>query len=537
MVVVGSGVAGLTAALAAAPAPVRLLCRAHDGAGSASALAQGGIAAAVDPQDSPAAHAADTLVAGANHNDAPMVQWLTAEAPGAIAWLQAQGVAFDRDTEGGLLLGREGGHGAARIVHAGGDATGAALIQALRAKAQAAAHVQWRGGVDVDGLLLRDERVVGVRTRDGRGRVEDVEASAVVLATGGIGALFARTSNPPGADGAGLALGLAAGAAVRDLEFVQFHPTALDVPGQRLPLITEALRGAGARLHDDAGHALMAGVHPLGDLAPRDVVSRRVAEIQASGGQAWLDATGVEGDWERCFPTVLAACLEHGFDPRRSVLPVTPAAHFHMGGLATDRNGHTSVPGLYAVGEVACNGVHGANRLAAIRCWRACCAGDGWARCWRTRHAPESEMASFRWSNAATACRLPSLQRCASYSGRRAAPCVKTLPCAMPCGPARSWHASAGRPRWPRRCCMRCACAGTRWGHTTDVIASVWPKPGGVSSSGLPQPARARVDRGQDGMKPDSSHWAFLISRAIHDTSFLVRLRTTSCLRSWRTFR
>ncbi|MEY2152166.1 L-aspartate oxidase [Rhodanobacter sp. 115] len=365
VVVVGSGVAGLTAALAAAPAPVRLLCRAHDGAGSASALAQGGIAAAVDPQDSPAAHAADTLVAGANHNDAPMVQWLTAEAPGAIAWLQAQGVAFDRDTEGGLLLGREGGHGAARIVHAGGDATGAALIQALRAKAQAAAHVQWRGGVDVDGLLLRDERVVGVRTRDGRGRVEDVEASAVVLATGGIGALFARTSNPPGADGAGLALGLAAGAAVRDLEFVQFHPTALDVPGQRLPLITEALRGAGARLHDDAGHALMAGVHPLGDLAPRDVVSRRVAEIQASGGQAWLDATGVEGDWERCFPTVLAACLEHGFDPRRSVLPVTPAAHFHMGGLATDRNGHTSVPGLYAVGEVACNGVHGANRLAS----------------------------------------------------------------------------------------------------------------------------------------------------------------------------
>ena len=365
IVVVGGGVAGLATALAAAPATVRLLCRAHDGCGSASALAQGGIAAALDPQDSVAAHAVDTLAAGAHHNDAAMVQWLTAEAPAAIAWLQAQGVVFDRDAQGRLQLGREGGHGAARIVHAGGDASGAALVRALRAKAQAAMHVQWRGGVDVDGLLLREGRVVGVRTRDERGRHEHVEAAAVVLATGGIGALYARTSNPPGADGAGLALGLAAGAAARDLEFVQFHPTALDVPGHCLPLITEALRGAGARLHDADGNALMTGVHPLGDLAPRDVVSRRVAGVQAAGGRVWLDATGVDGDWEQRFPTVLAACLAHGFDPRRSALPVTPAAHFHMGGLATDADGRTSVPGLYAVGEVACNGVHGANRLAS----------------------------------------------------------------------------------------------------------------------------------------------------------------------------
>ena len=268
IVVVGGGVAGLVTALAAAPTPVRLLCRAHDGSGSASALAQGGIAAALDPMDSPAAHARDTLLAGVHHNDVAMVHWLSRNAPAAIAWLQTQGVAFDREADGRLQLGREGGHGVARIVHAGGDASGAALVRALRAKAQAAPHIQWRGGVDVDALMLCEDRVVGVRTRDALGHHQHTEAAAVVLATGGIGALFARTSNPPGADGAGLALGLAAGALPRDLEFMQFHPTALDVPaGHCLPLVTEALRGAGARLHDAQGRLLMEGVHPLGDLA------------------------------------------------------------------------------------------------------------------------------------------------------------------------------------------------------------------------------------------------------------------------------
>ncbi len=360
----GGGVAGLATALAAAPAPVRLLCRAHDGRGSASALAQGGIAAALDPADSVPAHARDTLEAGARHNDAVMVHWLVAQAPATIAWLATQGVAFDRDESGRWLLGREGGHSAARIVHAGGDATGAALVQALRAQAQRAPHIQWRGGVDVDALALRDGRVTGVRTRDVSGRRQTIDAAAVVLATGGIGSLFARTSNPPGADGSGLALGLAAGAAARDLEFVQFHPTALDLPGQHcLPLVTEALRGAGARLHDAHGRALMAGLHPMGDLAPRDVVARRVWQAGRDGG-AWLDATGV-ADWPRRFPTVLAACLAHDIDPRLQSILVTAAAHFHMGGLAVDAEGATTVPGLHAVGEVACNGVHGANRLAS----------------------------------------------------------------------------------------------------------------------------------------------------------------------------
>jgi L-aspartate oxidase len=230
VLIVGAGVAGLATALAAAPRPVRLLCRADDGGGSASELAQGGIAAAVGASDSAAAHAADTLTAGCHHNDVAAVRWLTGEAARTLEWLAGQGVAFDRGADGRLLRGREGGHGSARIVHAGGDATGAALVNALRAQAQRAAHIEWHGGVDVDALLWRGERVAGVRTRDQDGHAQLLQGAHVVLATGGIGSLFARTSNPPGADGAGLALGLAAGALARDLEFVQFHPTALDLP-------------------------------------------------------------------------------------------------------------------------------------------------------------------------------------------------------------------------------------------------------------------------------------------------------------------
>ncbi|HET8897540.1 MAG TPA: FAD-binding protein [Rhodanobacteraceae bacterium] len=363
IVVIGSGVAGMATALAAAPRPVRLICRAA--ADSASQLAQGGIAAAVGAEDTPAAHAVDTLAAGARHNDAAVVRWLCGEAPATIAWLAAHGVCFDRDTDGGLQLGREGGHNANRIVHAGGDASGAELVRALRARVQEAPHIEWSGNLDAEALLRRGERVVGVRCRAAAGRVEEWEAAAVVLATGGIGAAFAHTSNPAAADGAGLALALAAGATARDLEFVQFHPTALAVPGHSLPLLTEALRGAGAHLHDNAGRPLMRGLHPLGDLAPRDVVARRVWREQQQGGRAWLDASAIDGDFAVRFPTVFAACCGHGFDPRHQPLPITPVAHFHMGGVATDLDGRTSLAGLFAVGEVACNGVHGANRLAS----------------------------------------------------------------------------------------------------------------------------------------------------------------------------
>lgn len=363
IVVIGAGIAGLATALAAAPHPVLLLSRGEDD--GASWLAQGGIAAAIGPADSVEAHMRDTLEAGAQHNAVDAVRWVCGEAPETIAWLAAQGVPFDRTPDGRLALGREGGHHAARIVHAGGDATGAAVVRVLRARARAAAHISWRTGVDVDALLARDGCIAGVRTVDGGGRQQEIESAAVVMATGGIGALWARTSNPPGANGAGLALALVAGAFPRDLEFMQFHPTALDVPGERQPLLTEALRGAGATIVDGAGRAVMTGVHPLGDLAPRDVVSRRVWALMQAGERVWLDASGLAGDWSARFPTVLAACLAHGFDPRHVPLPITPAAHFHMGGLATDLFGRTSLPGLYAVGEVGCNGLHGANRLAS----------------------------------------------------------------------------------------------------------------------------------------------------------------------------
>lgn len=362
--VIGAGVAGLATALAVAPTPVRLFCRHPDGGGSASALAQGGIAAALDAHDDPRMHAADTIVAGAGHNRAAMVDWLCAQAPATVAWLTEQGVAFDRDRAGRLLLGREGGHRTARIVHAGGDATGAAIVDALHARARAAGHIEWCGGLDIEALQLRSGEVCGVRARAPDGAPREFESAAVVLATGGVGALFARTSNPAGADGAGLALALAAGARMQDLEFVQFHPTALDIGGHCLPLLTEALRGAGATLHDGRGRALMAGVHPLGDLAPRDIVARRVWQAQQEG-RVWLDARAVTGAWSQRFPTALAACRAQGFDPRQQALPVTPVAHFHMGGVAVDADGATSLPGLYAVGEVACTGAHGANRLAS----------------------------------------------------------------------------------------------------------------------------------------------------------------------------
>lgn len=326
-------------------------------------LAQGGIAAAMDPGDTIQAHVADTLRAGAWHNDPRCVELLAAAAPASIRWLQSQGVVFDQDGDS-LQLGREGGHGVARIVHAGGDATGQRVTTALAAAVGAARHVEWRSDVEVDGLVLHDGRIAGVQVDNG-GHSEMLPGSAVVLATGGIGALFPSTTNPQGANGAGLALALASGATPRDLEFMQFHPTAMDVGAGSLPLVTEALRGAGARLRDGAGRLVMADAHPLGDLAPRDIVARRVWEARRETGAVMLDARGLEIDWPHAFPTVLAACLQHGIDPRSMPIPVTTAAHFHMGGVHTDDIGRTSIAGLHAVGEVACNGVHGANRLAS----------------------------------------------------------------------------------------------------------------------------------------------------------------------------
>ena len=363
IIVVGSGIAGLCTALAAAPRRVVLLSRKPRGAGSASQLAQGGIAAAIGASDNFESHVADTLTAGSGLNDIQRVRMLVEGALAAIAWLQSQGVVFDH-IDGVLKLGREGGHRLARIVHAGGDATGARVTTALSAAVAASTHVEWRSGIEVDALLMYGKHVNGVRIVVD-GNHEEIRGQAVVLATGGMGALFARTTNPHGADGSGLALAIAAGAEVRDMEFVQFHPTALDLHCESLPLITEALRGAGARLLDPAGKPIMQGLHPLADLAPRDVVARRVWQVRNEMGAVVLDARTLDIDWQQAFPTVLAACLRHGIDPRRMPIPVSAAAHFHMGGVRTDADGRSSVAGLYAVGEVACNGLHGANRLAS----------------------------------------------------------------------------------------------------------------------------------------------------------------------------
>ena len=263
----------------------------------------------------------------------------------------------------------EGGHSHRRILHAGGDSSGRYIVDALSRRVADRSDITCLENVDVDRLLMRGQRVCGVRLRMPDASVRTIESAEVVLATGGIGGLYEWTSNPPECDGAGLGLGIEAGAETCDLEFVQFHPTVLrpsDGAAQhRLPLISEAVRGAGAVLVDQVGHRIMAGVHPLGDLAPRDIVARRVWRAYRDGASVFLDARRIDSEWPQRFPTIFAICMEHGLDPRRDPIPVVPAAHFHMGGLKADLEGRTSVPGLRAVGEVACNRVHGANRLAS----------------------------------------------------------------------------------------------------------------------------------------------------------------------------
>lgn len=364
MIIVGGGIAGMVAALELAPLPVVLVLRGRLGEDGATALAQGGIAAALGPGDHPRQHAADTLVAGGGRCDTGAVRQLAAAAPAAIRWLASKGVDFDHD---GALpsLGREGGHRHARIVHAGGDATGSRVSRALSAALRSARHVVIVPHAEIDALLVGNDRgVAGVRVREVGGHPYRLPGAGVLLATGGIGGLFASSTGPRDLDGSGLALAMAVGAQLRDLEYVQFHPTALRLGSGHhapLPLVTEALRGAGAVLRCADGQRLMSGRHPDGDLAPRDVVARAVA----SADGVWLDATGLELDWHARFPTVLAIAARYGLDPSRDWLPVEAAPHFHMGGIAASLDGTTSVPGLSAIGEVACTRIHGANRLAS----------------------------------------------------------------------------------------------------------------------------------------------------------------------------
>ncbi|HXY41140.1 MAG TPA: L-aspartate oxidase [Vicinamibacteria bacterium] len=364
VVVVGAGAAGLSVALGLAGRRVDLLAKGPLRLTGNSPLAQGGVAAAVAADDSPRLHAADTLAVGGEIADPAAVAALTGDGPRRMAELVALGARFDLGQDGSLDLAREAAHSRARVLHAR-DATGAELVRALRTA------LRGRGGLGVFEralaleLLLDGGRVTGLLARHEDGALVLHRARAVVLATGGIGRLFARTTNPAEATGDGLALAWRAGARLVDLEMVQFHPTALDLSGNDpMPLLTEALRGAGARLVDADGEALLEG--PRAELQARDVVARGIHRAFACGRSTFLDAREAVGDaFPERFPTVFEACAAHGIDPRRRPIPVAPAAHYHMGGIATDGEGRTSLAGLWAAGEAACTGVHGANRLAS----------------------------------------------------------------------------------------------------------------------------------------------------------------------------
>nr|WP_202511356.1 L-aspartate oxidase [Streptomyces sp. SID5643] len=375
VVVVGSGVAGLTAALRCEAAGLRTVvvtkARLDDGS---TRWAQGGIAAALGEGDTPEQHLDDTLVAGAGLCDEEAVRLLVTEGPDAVRRLIETGARFD-ESEGELALTREGGHHRRRIAHAGGDATGAEISRALVEAVRARGVRTVENALVLDLLTDAEGRTAGVTLHVmGEGQhdgVGAVHAPAVVLATGGMGQVFSATTNPSVSTGDGVALALRAGAEVSDLEFVQFHPTVLflgpDAEGQQ-PLVSEAVRGEGAHLIDADGVRFMAGQHELAELAPRDIVAkgimRRMQEQDAE--HMYLDARHFGAEmWEHRFPTILAACRAHGIDPVTAPIPVAPAAHYASGGVRTDSHGRTTVPGLYACGEVACTGVHGANRLAS----------------------------------------------------------------------------------------------------------------------------------------------------------------------------
>lgn len=400
VIIVGSGAAGMSAALRLVDSDLRVMMITKGELGDGStAWAQGGLAAVTAPADSLAAHVEDTLVAGVGLCEPTVVEELVGAAPAAIASLVRSGARFDRSPDGSLALGLEGGQDARRIVHTG-DSSGAEVARVLSAQVRQAISdgriVLLEGTVAVDALLTQEQplsgldqlspRVVcGLRVLDGSGAIGEVSAGAVVLASGGIGQAWSTTTNPATATGDGLALALRAGAVVQDLEFVQFHPTVLVVPqshrrpGDRGVLISEAIRGEGARLIDRSGQPVMAGLHPLGDLAPRDVVSAAMhaALLESGDDHLFLDATMFgESLWQLHFPAILELCRDRGIDPVNEPIPVRPAQHYACGGVLADLDGVTTVAGLYAVGEVAATGVQGANRLASNSLTEALIAGD-----------------------------------------------------------------------------------------------------------------------------------------------------------------
>jgi L-aspartate oxidase len=368
-VIVGGGLAGLFCALKLAPRPVTLISAAPLGQGASTAWAQGGIAAAVAEGDSAEAHAADTVAAGAGLVDEAIALGLAREAGARIRDLLHYGVPFDRDLEGRLAVSREAAHSARRIVHVRGDMAGKAIMSALIEAVRKTPSIRVIEGYAAEALLTEDGAVTGLQLRrigDAAARPVTIASRAVVLATGGIGHLYAVTTNPAEASGSGLAIAARAGAVIADPEFVQFHPTAIMVGRDPAPLATEALRGEGATLINDRGERFMLARHPLAELAPRDIVARGVFAEIAAGHGAFLDARETLGaHFADKFPTVYASCVAAGIDPARQPIPVAPAAHYHMGGIAVDAHGRTSLDGLWAGGEVSSTGAHGANRLAS----------------------------------------------------------------------------------------------------------------------------------------------------------------------------
>ncbi|HEX2561026.1 L-aspartate oxidase [Phenylobacterium sp.] len=390
VLVVGAGLAGLSAALAAAPRKALVLTGAPINHGCSSAWAQGGVAAALSQDDAAELHAKDTVDAGAGLVDRAMARLLAEQGAEAVRLLAELGAPFDRTADGGFAQSLEAAHSRARVARVKGDQAGRAIMEAISTAALAARHVTVRPGFKLRGLIQDAQgRVRGVIAQHS-GKLVEITASAVVLATGGIGGLYGVTTTPAELRGEGLGLAALAGAVIGDPEFVQFHPTAIDIGRDPAPLATEALRGEGAKLINAAGEAFMARYHPDAELAPRDVVARAIhAELQAGRG-AFLDAREAVGDhFPHEFPAVFAACLSGGIDPRTQPIPVAPACHYHMGGIVTDAHGRTTLNGLYAAGEAASTGVHGANRLASNSLLEAAVFGRRAGEAAREETAPE----------------------------------------------------------------------------------------------------------------------------------------------------
>jgi L-aspartate oxidase len=369
VVIVGGGLAGLFCALKLAPRPVTILAAAPIGSGASSAWAQAGIAAAVSPGDTIEKHLADTMAAGAGIVDEKVARLMVSEAADRVHDLLEYGVPFDRDLQGRLQTSREAAHSESRVVRVSGDMAGRAIMEALAAAVKASPSIRLLEGHVAEELIVDGIRVTGMIARPEQGRSASriqFPARAVVMATGGIGHIYETTTNPSEARGGGCGMAARAGAVIADPEFVQFHPTAIDVGKDPAPLATEALRGDGCILVNDAGERFMLEIDPAGELAPRDIVARGIFREVAAGRGAWLDCREAVGSkFADHFPTVYGYCRDAGIDPATELIPVVPAAHYHMGGILTDAEGRSTLDGLWACGEVTSTGAHGANRLAS----------------------------------------------------------------------------------------------------------------------------------------------------------------------------